>query len=341
VRLAAGDAAGGCPHAGRAQARLTQRERPGGGRGVGGPPRARAGGGAARPRAPPRRGAAGAGQAGRAGRAGKQYILGRFFGRVHLNCNYQYNFWENMGTVKGWPRRYIYGRFLVEYTCAHRNYQCIVGDAGIVKGWPRRAAAASACRWTPRCRCCASGPRSVPGAPPAGVMVWWRPRRAVAQCRCFVIPVNYWVLHNLRWSRRRARASARLRMECSRHETLPTKPYRRARLVHRLDRAVSGAMAVARTADAAAWLSAAFARPAQALAGGAAPRGGAPALLQPPDGGPASASCMRCILPASVYVSLWLAQRTSCGAPEATVPALTAAVHAWRSLKKGARPACG
>ncbi len=92
-------------------------------------------------------------------------------------------------------------------------------------------------------------------------------------------------------------------------------------------------MAVARTADAAAWLSAAFARPAQALAGGAAPRGGAPALLQPPDGGPASASCMRCILPASVFVSLWLAQRRSCGAPEATVPALTAAVHAWRNKK--------
>ncbi len=40
------------------------------------------------------------------------------------------------------------------------------------------------------------------------------------------------------------------------------------RLVHRLDRNTSGAMIVARTADAAAWLSAALRRPAEALHGG-------------------------------------------------------------------------
>lgn len=39
------------------------------------------------------------------------------------------------------------------------------------------------------------------------------------------------------------------------------------RLVHRLDRDVSGAIVVARTPDAAAWLSAALARPALQLQG--------------------------------------------------------------------------
>ena len=39
------------------------------------------------------------------------------------------------------------------------------------------------------------------------------------------------------------------------------------RLVHRLDRDVSGAIVVARTPDAAAWLSAALARPALRLQG--------------------------------------------------------------------------
>lgn len=44
------------------------------------------------------------------------------------------------------------------------------------------------------------------------------------------------------------------------------------RLVHRLDRDVSGAIVVARTPDAAAWLSAALARPALRLQGDDAAR---------------------------------------------------------------------
>lgn len=40
----------------------------------------------------------------------------------------------------------------------------------------------------------------------------------------------------------------------------------RCRLVHRLDMAATGALAVARTPDAATWLAAAFARPAIGLA---------------------------------------------------------------------------
>ncbi|KAK9836186.1 hypothetical protein WJX81_007549 [Elliptochloris bilobata] len=48
------------------------------------------------------------------------------------------------------------------------------------------------------------------------------------------------------------------------------------RLVHRLDRAVSGAIVVARTPDAAAWLSAALARPALTLQGGGSMRASRP-----------------------------------------------------------------
>jgi hypothetical protein len=133
-------------------------------------------------------------------------------------------------------------------------------------------------------------------------------------------------------------------MDWSRHGTLPLKPFRRARLVHRLDRAVSGAMAVARTADAAAWLSAAFARPAQALGGGAAPRGappgGARRCRSRPTGPLGLVHACAVSVPAPVYASLWLVQQSKLRRAKSVLtaacepaPALTAAMHAWRSGK--------
>ncbi len=81
--------------------------------------------------------------------------------------------------------------FSGECTYAYRIYQYILGTIlGIVQGWPRRAAAAWACRWTPRCRCCASGPRSAPGAAPADVVCQQRPRPAAAQAAVWCIPVG-------------------------------------------------------------------------------------------------------------------------------------------------------
>jgi len=108
--------------------------------------------------------------------------------------------------------------FSGECTYAYRIYQYILGTIlGIVQGWPRRAAAAWACRWTPRCRCCASGAEECP-------------RRGARRCRvpaaaapggrpggCLVHPGRHRALHRPRWRRRRPCASMRLQVKSSRH----------------------------------------------------------------------------------------------------------------------------